>query len=205
MGDKNNYYFDYLIKTQKFPQSIYHRAKHKITKEMIEATPKGGKILDAGCGAGDATSHFCSDYNVFGVDEQSEAIEYCKQHYQGNYTKCDLAQLPFSNEYFDVIVFHDTIEHLYHPKNVLRELCRVLKPGGKIVISTINYANPAWWILENTWHRIMGGNCRTFSQDVHPTRYTPKLLLEHGNTFFKLIEMRYEVVKMELFYIGTKS
>ncbi len=73
------------------------------------------------------------------------------------------------------------------------------------MISTINYDNLLWLLLENTWHRLAGGNCKTYSKDVHPTRYTGALLKKHCNTYFSEIALRKEVLRMELFYIGKKN
>lgn len=203
--EKPSYYLEYLIKTQYFPQSFYHRAKLDITRTLVTELPKGSLILDAGCGIGNVTSPYCTDYKIIGIDEQQSAIDYCKNHHKGKYIKADLTKrLPFKNDFFNLILFHDSIEHFTEPKTALIELARVLKKDGKIVISTINYANPLWFILENTWHRIVAGNCETYSCDVHPTRYTEKLLREHSEGLFKELALFKKVLNMELFYIGKK-
>jgi ubiquinone/menaquinone biosynthesis C-methylase UbiE len=199
------YYLDYLIKTQKFPQSVYHKTKHDLSKQLILELPHGSIILDAACGIGNVTGIYCDDYHIVGVDEQQSAIDYCKSHYKGKYIKADLYNnLPFPDNHFDLILFHDSIEHLEKPRKALKELVRVLKKDKKIIISTINYNNPLWPVLENTWHRLMGGNCRTFSKEVHPTRYTADLLENHCGGIFKELELQKRVFGMELFYIGKK-
>lgn len=204
--DGGEYYFDYLLDTEKWPRSVYHLAKHRITAELVAELAKGSRILDAGCGAGNISGQYCDQYRVYGVDEQAVAIDYCRKHYRGKYVKANLYQrLPFSDRYFDLILFHDSIEHFKEPKKVLKQLARVLKRGGKIVVSTINYANPMWSILENTWHRVMGGDCRTYSKEVHPTRYTDSLLREHCGELFEEMELRKEVLWMELFFVGVRK
>ena len=203
--NKPPYYLEYLIKRQGFPQSLYHRAKLDITRELVTELPKGSLILDAGCGIGNDTSPYCADYRIIGVDEQQSAIDYCRGHHKGTYTKADLSKrLPFKKDFFDLVLFHDSIEHFTEPIKALVELARVLKKGRKIVISTINYANPLWFILENTWHRIFSGNCETYSREVHPTRYTEKLLRKHCRGLFEELTLSKQVLKMELFYIGKK-
>ena len=202
---KPPYYLDYLIQTEHFPQSLYHRAKSDLTRKLVTELPKGSLILDAGCGIGNITSPYCTDYKIIGIDEQQSAIDYCRGHQKGTYIKADLyKKLPFKTNFFDLVLFHDSIEHFAEPIKALVELARVLKRGKKIVISTINYANPLWFILENTWHRIFSGNCETYSSDVHPTRYTEKLLREHCNGLFEELAFSKKVLKMELFYIGKK-
>jgi len=202
------FYFDYLLRSDKFPQSIYHKPKIKITEELIESCPAGATVLDAGCGSGYITAPFLNRYNIVGIDHQDEAVEYCKRHYpQGAYFKSELTgnSLPVEPHSVDVVLFHDAIEHFNEPLKALELLATALKPGGKIVVSTINYSNPLWLLLENTWHRLVAGNCRTYSKDVHPTRYTASLLREHCQTHFDEIELRIEMIWMELFFIGTNK
>jgi ubiquinone/menaquinone biosynthesis C-methylase UbiE len=50
--------------------------------------------------------------------------------------------LPFPDNYFDIVVMIDVVEHLYDPDYAISEVRRVLRPGGFIVISTPNLA---WW------------------------------------------------------------
>lgn len=60
------------------------------------------------------------------------------------YRICDVAieKLPFENERFDAVTYLDVLEHhSFSPKRVLKEIHRVLAPGGKIVVSTPNHAS----------------------------------------------------------------
>jgi len=201
---KKRYYLDYLLKTDEFPQSLYHQAKHKMVKDFLNHYRRGAIILDAGCGAGNITGKYAEKYKLYGIDEQKSAIDYCKRNYQGIYRQSSLYKIVFPGNYFEAILLLDTIEHLEKPTLALLELKRVLKPNGKIHICTINYANPLWFVLENTWHRCCGGNCRTYQKEIHPTRYTKELLRKHCQGIFKEIRMQTKVFNMELFYIGQK-
>lgn len=204
--DQNNtkYYFDYLKRTEKFPNSVYHKAKHNAVFKLLHSYEPGVKVLDAGCGIGQITGKYCKQYNITGIDEQSSAIEYCRRNYSGKYIKADLYDIPLEDNLFDVILFLDSIEHFTKPVLALKELHRVLKPGGKILICTINYSNPLWLILENTWHRFFAGNCKSYQKDVHPTRYTAKLLRKHCQGLFNEVYFEKRILKMELFYLGQK-
>jgi ubiquinone/menaquinone biosynthesis C-methylase UbiE len=201
---EEKYYIDYLKKTDKFPQSLYHKAKHTVVQNIFSDQPHGSLVLDAACGIGNVTSKYSDNYSIVGIDEQLSALQYCCGNHSGKYVQGDLYFLPFTNSCFDLILFLDSIEHFTNPSLALKELARVLKTGGRIVICTINYNNPLWYILENTWHRFCGGNCKTFSKDVHPTRYNTKLLRMHCDQFFKEVSFEKRIMKMELFYIGEK-
>ncbi len=202
--DSQEYYLEYLKKTDRFPQSIYHRAKYDMVRKMFDLLPPGSVALDAGCGIGHITGKYCNTYSIIGIDEQLSAVEYCHRSHCGKYIQTSLYNLPFADNVFDFVLFLDTIEHLSQPMLALKELARVLKPEAMILICTMNYGSPLWFILENTWHRFWGGSCKPYSKDVHPTQYTEKLLRRHCKGLFEEPCLQKRVMSMELFYIGTK-
>ncbi len=59
--------------------------------------------------------------------------------------RCDLNNciLPYGDEYFDLVLMEEVIEHLVNPDNALREAHRVLRHGGLFVVTTPNLA---WWV-----------------------------------------------------------
>lgn len=201
---KSKYYLNYLKKTKKFPWSIYHQAKHDMVHKMFISLPKNSRVLDAACGIGHVTGEYCDQYAIYGIDIEASAIQQCRQNYSGDYRRASVYKIPFRNNFFNLILFLDSIEHLTKPVLALKELARVLKSNGKILICTVNYGSPFWLILENSWHRVFGGQCKPFLKDVHPTRYTDKLLRQHTDGLFKEINLEKQVLNMELFYIGKK-
>jgi ubiquinone/menaquinone biosynthesis C-methylase UbiE len=202
--NNQKYYIEYLKRTDRFPQSLYHKAKHNMVREMFEVLPPGSLVLDAGCGVGNITGKYCDKYVIVGIDEQLPAIQYCHRLQRGTYIQASLYNLPFADNSFDLILFLDTIEHLTQPILALKELARVLKPEAMILICTMNYANPLWFILEHMWHRFFGGRCKPYLKDVHPTQYTIKLLRQHCNGLFESICLHKRVMNMELFCIAKK-
>ncbi len=65
-----------------------------------------------------------------------------------SWTQGDGAQLPFPNHHFDVIIFAQVYEHVEHPYEVVREIVRVLKPGGLVFFSGPN----RWALIEEHYH-----------------------------------------------------
>ena len=60
------------------------------------------------------------------------------------FKKCsdlNIGKLPFKNEFFDVVTCLEVIEHLHNPDNLIKEIYRVLKPGGVLILSTPNLAS----------------------------------------------------------------
>jgi len=100
-------------------------------------------ILDAGCGNGvySFTLGFSGSI-VYGVDNNKKTISNCQRmseemglSNQIYFYKANLLKLPFDSNFFDKIVFSETLEHIQEDKKAIEELHRVLKPDGVMVIS----------------------------------------------------------------------
>jgi len=103
------------------------------------------RMIDLGCNNGGITQMFKEKLGVkevYGVDIDEEAIFVAKQ--RGVKAYClNLSEdkLPFPDEYFDLAISFEVIEHLMNPDNMLREANRVLKKGGILLVSTPNLAS----------------------------------------------------------------
>jgi SAM-dependent methyltransferase len=89
--------------------------------------------------------------------------------------RADIAALPFSSACFDIVISRSVVEHLDDPARAFRELSRVLRPGGKVVILTPNKydyvsvlaAATPYWLHRSLVSRIF----RVPGDDVFPTLY----------------------------------
>ena len=99
------------------------------------------KVLDAACGEGYGAYLLAgSAAEVVGVDLSEEAVAHAISRYSAaenlHFEVADVTQLDFSENTFDLIVSFETLEHLEAQEQMLDEFRRVLKPNGKLVIST---------------------------------------------------------------------
>ena len=119
-----------------------------------------GLVLDAGCGAGYGIPTIADDCRaVVGVDISSEALAYSMAFHRRNnidFAIQSVTNLGFRNEVFDAILSFEVIEHLRNHKAYLRELRRVLRNGGVLLLSTPNKRmmspgrkKPVW-----KWHHV---------------------------------------------------
>ncbi|MGC8873968.1 MAG: class I SAM-dependent methyltransferase [Chloroflexia bacterium] len=111
-------------------------------------------VLDAGCGAGPGLRFFVArGHRVTGVDRSALALQRAsRQVPDARLVQADLqAGIPFAPESFDLVVLGDVIEHLPDGLFLLRECYRILRPGGHLLVSTVNlwdlrrfFQGPRW-------------------------------------------------------------
>lgn len=96
-------------------------------------------LLEIGCGLGHLAGQLAADFDTYGVDINAWAL----QQSQGEFpdVNCSLAsaeELPFARDTFGVVIIKHVVEHLPHPKQAIRELGRMLTPGGVLILSAPN-------------------------------------------------------------------
>jgi len=108
-------------------------------------------VLDAASGEGYGTAMLAaaSASGVVGVDSAPEAVAHAREKYGLDYREADVAELPFPDASFDLVVSFETIEHVADADRALAEFRRVLSEDGILVIST---PNPAEYRVENPFH-----------------------------------------------------
>lgn len=113
-------------------------------KIMFSLLPQlKGKLLDVGCGVGTISCQLQKQgFEVYGIDFSSAAIKKAKE--KGiKAIECDLDKegIPFEDNYFDVVWAGDVIEHVFDPIFLFKEISRVVKPRGKVLLTTPNDFN----------------------------------------------------------------
>lgn len=112
----------------------------KIEKHF--ANKKDLKILDVGCGAGFLSNRLSEEaYEVHGIDVSEESLYIAKKYDSTGkvkYQEADAYKLPYADGEFDVVTAMDFLEHVERPEDVVKEISRVVKPGGLFFFHTFN-------------------------------------------------------------------
>ncbi len=143
------------------------------------AVKPGFKILDIGCGSGRHTcaAYRCQNVTTIGADlnfsDLTEAGERLKlhdrlgEHGGGEWglSAADVTCLPFKDDYFDLVICCEVLEHIIEHQLAVAEIVRVLKPGCNLVVSVPRYwPERICWALSQDYHHARGGHVRIFKQ-----------------------------------------
>ena len=123
---------------------FWFRGRRTIFFDLIEQylasePPRPREILEIGCGAGGMLGPLGRFGRVTGMDISHDYMQYCRSRGHERVVTGSGYQLPFQDGSFDMVALFDVIEHIEDDLQVLKEVRRVLKPGGQVFISVPAY------------------------------------------------------------------
>lgn len=112
--------------------------RHTIARRFLQIS-SDDSILEVGCHTGYFLRRYVMGHakKVRGVDIDEEAIEYARARDGDEYfVCCNSNALPFADNEFDKVLCADTLEHVDDERGTIREIARVLRPDGLLVLTT---------------------------------------------------------------------
>ena len=116
----------------------YHALLDELESDLVRKKIRGKLVLDAGCGTGLISRRLEDNHPVIvGVDLSFNMLEQARERGQ-HVIQSDLANLPFRDETFDGLFSLKVLAHIPPLKETLKELGRVVKTGGVLVLEFYN-------------------------------------------------------------------
>ena len=136
-----------------------------------------GVLLDVGCGEGRHIFGVMQDYPLMkciGIDMDHESIKIAEEGYDyfksisqagAEFLKGSAYKIPFPDNFFDLVICSEVLEHLHEYNDAVKEMHRVLKPGGKLYASVpASWPEKICWNLSKDYQNQPGGHLRIFDQ-----------------------------------------
>jgi len=187
-----------LLKYAQALHQTYYQRKRALAITKLFPKMKDEKVLDVGCGGGfySLIAAKKGAQDIIGVDMEKICVKATRLNLYKNMTLsndgivADCTNLPFANGTFNLILCIDVVEHIKHDKKLIRELFRILKSEGFLVISSQNSFSINF-LLEGFYQRIIRRKKWMGWDPTHIRFYNPK-------SFFNLFK-NFRVLKI----VGT--
>lgn len=139
-------------------QNLWHTRKINLAKKLL-SEKEFKKCLDVGCASGYMVSEISKHYpkaKYVGVDSYDKVVVHAKKNYPHiNFKVANAEKLPFKKEEFDLLICYETIEHITNPLKALKEMKRVLKKNGTLIL-TMDSGSLLFRIVWYVWERTKG-------------------------------------------------
>lgn len=135
----------------------YQSAKNHVLAFM--KYKKKGKYLDIGCSYGIALKAARDlGFDVTGIEPTKKASDYARKTFHVKIIQKTLEKSKLKNNTYDVVSLYDVLEHVPNLKIFLKEIYRILKPNGLLVIQSPNIESYAYSLLKISWNWLLVPN-----------------------------------------------
>jgi 2-polyprenyl-3-methyl-5-hydroxy-6-metoxy-1,4-benzoquinol methylase len=149
-------------------QAVRRRHARRLLRQLRllpPRLPRSGRLLDVGCATGFFLAEAASHYEVQGVELSAWSAAWAREQLGLKVHTGTLHSAALADTVFDVVTLWDVIEHVPDPVPLLAEVARVLKPGGRMVLTTGDYGSAYaqrqglhgqdWHLMTPPWHLTM--------------------------------------------------
>ena len=136
----------------------WYRGRRRVLRAALDGLglPPEARILDAGCGSGRTLDDLAGYGRVSGIDLSAEAVAAARGRGHDDVQVARVEDLPFADGTFDLVTCLDVVEHTPDDRATLRELLRVTRPGGLLLVTVPAYQ--ALW----SWHDEVNRHFRRY-------------------------------------------
>ncbi|MBI2021522.1 class I SAM-dependent methyltransferase [Candidatus Daviesbacteria bacterium] len=138
-------------------------------RRLNKYLPNRGRLIEVGCGIG-VFLHLArkNNYQVLGIDINKSAKKMAWKRYQVKVLIGEVGDVSLKEKNYDAVVLFQTIEHIKYPITFLKNLSRILRPNGIVLITTPN--------SESLWKKLLKNNWFSYKHQEHLTFWNEKAL-----------------------------
>jgi SAM-dependent methyltransferase len=133
---------DYELQTHRAEdRHWWYRGRRSVLEGVVAnlRLPARARILDAGCGSGRNMVELAHHGTVTGIELSPASVRLARERHVGEVAEGSVLEMPFETDSFDLAASLDVIEHLADDLSALRELRRVVAPGGSLLVTVPAY------------------------------------------------------------------
>jgi len=173
-------YKDYQTGVTK--EFFWFKAKRQLIDVLLNKlnSEKKLKILNVGVGTGEDLLVIKQFGEIYGIDTEPEALKLIPKELIFEKKVCDACHIPYPDDFFDLVVAFDMLEHSEDDIAAIKEINRVLKPNGFFVFTV-----PAFNFLYSSHDKALN-HFRRYDKSIIKNRLANFLCLELGYWVFSL-------------------
>jgi len=174
------------------PEALFHRNRERKVRELVRRYGEA-PFLDAGCGTGLNLRHLPPGSTGFDINPRN--VEVLRARLALNtIVEGDIEAMPFADGSFRTVVCTEVLEHLPSPEDALREIHRVLQPGG-VLIGSVPSRSPIWRL------RFLSSTC-PHSEPFHHQYSTDQVRGMLAS--WTIEELRYSLLRFSVVFVARR-
>ena len=180
-----------FVRQNSFRLKTFSKSLRKIKRFFAFDDQKGIQYLDVGCASGVCVKAARDlGFDAIGVEPSKWMCEYGEKEYGLDLRQGTLEEQHFEDGFFDIVSMYDVIEHVPTPSDTLKEIYRILKPSGKLVVNVPDSGSIISRIMGKKW---------PFLLNVHIHYYTSSTIkkqLEKAGFEVKYIRPYWQILPL---------
>jgi SAM-dependent methyltransferase len=138
----------------------------ELLKRAEELTGGKGRLLDIGAGRGEfLVAAVSQGWTAIGIEPSDSFAEHAARHSGAEIRRVPVEECGFDEASFDVVILGAVLEHLYNPDETIKEISRILRPGGALFVDVPNEAG-LYFKVGNLYQKLRG---RKWAVNLAPT------------------------------------
>lgn len=138
--DKSNFEFVFEIQKRHFWFVGRSEILYVLLEQVYHSSLSNMVMIEIGCGCGSILRFLdMKGLSIEGADVFLEALQFCTRHTDAPLYQLDAQRTPFADNQYDIVGLFDVLEHIEDDQAVLKEMRRICKPGGRIVLTVPAY------------------------------------------------------------------